>query len=168
MRRLMATLVFLLAAASMATAAGREPTVYTFWAQSCPHSQRAMAFLEKAQREDPKLVVRTFEVENEEANAASLDRVLARIGLTGIALVPLTIVGDNVLIGFQDEALSGAEIKKFVAECRATGCEDKIADLLPGSRMVMAKKAPDCVETAKKRTFGQTLDMRRFASDFAR
>lgn len=112
-------------------AQGNEPVVYVFWGQSCPYSQRAMTYIGKMRKEDPKLRVQDYEVEGNPAHAAAHERVLERIGITGISVMPVTIVGENVLIGFESDEVSGARIEGFVDQCRIFGCPDRVFDLMP-------------------------------------
>ena len=116
-----------------ATAAGNEPVVYAFWASSCPHSQKAIEFIRKYRITEPALTIMDFEVDSNLANAAAHARVLERIGISGIAIVPMIIVGENVLIGFETDEVSGGRIRAFVEQCRASGCPDRMSDLIPRS-----------------------------------
>lgn len=124
---LLACYVVVLASAALAA----DPTVYVFWGKTCPVSQKAMAFVGKLRSEEPSLPIRDFEVEDSIKNAAFHERVLERIGMAGVSIVPVVIVGSNVLIGFESEEVSGTRIREFVRLCRTESCADRIFDLLP-------------------------------------
>lgn len=131
--------------AGMASAArAADPTVYLFWGKTCPVSQKAMAFVTKLRREEPGLPIREFEVEDSVRNAAAHERVLERIGLGGVSIVPVVIVGSNVLIGFESDEVSGTRIRGYISQCRKEPCADRIIDLLPdaGTEVPVTALAP--------------------------
>jgi hypothetical protein len=137
----------LVAVAAAVRAADGEPQVYFFYAESCEHSQKARAFLQKAQLDDRQLRVRGFEVEQNPSNLELLDKVYARIGFPGLALVPVTVVGSHVVVGYVDDGSTGREILERVAECRRQACPDKMRDLIEdrvARAALMGPPAPKC------------------------
>lgn len=135
MRSLLATILVLCAAVTRPTAVAvdTDPQVYFFWAASDGHSLNAHTFLIKAQINGRKIRVRMFEVEQNVFNAMLLAKVYERIGLPGPALVPLTVIGKHVIIGYMDEDTTGREVLKRIAECRKAGCPDAMRDLVDGA-----------------------------------
>ena len=148
--------------ASNADAQGNDPTVYVFWAQSCPHSQRAMSFIRKFRTMEPKLAIRDYEVDGSPANAAAHERVLGRIGISGVSIVPVTVVGENVLVGFETDEISGSRIQDFVAQCRTSGCPDRMFDLMPETTpdLAMALAAPAKAHCSSVGRVGRVGEMR--------
>lgn len=96
----------------------RSPRSISSGRRATTHSLNAYAFLSKAQTNDAKIRVHMFEVEQRVFNAMLLAKVYERIGLPGLALVPLIIIGKHVIIGYSDEATTGREILDRIAECR--------------------------------------------------
>jgi hypothetical protein len=109
---------------------GSEPQVYFFWSASCPFSQAARAFLVGAQAKDKSLRVRDFQVDDSIANTRLLGRLYEKVGMPALWIVPVTVIGHHVVIGYIDDATTGAEILGDVAECRKTGCKDAVKDLI--------------------------------------
>jgi hypothetical protein len=138
----------LLAVAAAVRAADGEAQVYFFHAASCEHSQKARAFLERAQSQDPQLRVRAFEVEQSSSNLELLGKVYARIGFQGLSLVPVTVIGSHVVVGYVDDGSTGRDILERVAECRRQSCPDKMRDLLEdrvvARAALIAPPAPKC------------------------
>ncbi|KAB2920716.1 MAG: hypothetical protein F9K29_00105 [Hyphomicrobiaceae bacterium] len=133
-----------------AQAADREPQVYFFWAESCAYSQRARSFLQRAQAQDARIRIEAFEIERHPENLVLLGKVMARIGIPDASLVPLVIVGSNVILGFIDDDTTGKEILNDIAKCRSIGCVDRMRDLLGGPRemeqaLVADLRTPTCV-----------------------
>ncbi len=133
MRMLLLAMLALATLASVprpAHAADREPQVYFFWAESCAYSQRARSFLQRAQAQDARIRIKAFEIERHPENVELLGKVMVRIGIPDAALVPLVIVGSNVILGYIDDDTTGKEILSDIAKCRSAGCIDRMRDLL--------------------------------------
>ena len=90
MRHVLAAILFMWVVTQAVRAEGDEPTVYYFWAESCPHCALARTFLAKARDDDPKIQIRDFDVESSLANAIVFSRVYERVGMAGLGLYPLS------------------------------------------------------------------------------
>ena len=130
----------------------KEPQAYFFWSQSCPYSQAARSFLQSAQRKDPSLRVRDFEVDQSPSNTLLLGKVYERIGLPEFWVVPLTVIGHHVIIGYIHDDTTGQEILDDVAKCRKAGCRDTMQDLID---------APPSVDQASAVTFAAPIACER-------
>jgi hypothetical protein len=132
MRIVLFAVLALLAATPAATAAASdaEPVVYIFWSASCPVSKAARAYLHAAEAEDPDLRVRDFEVDHEADNMRLLSRVYEALGLSGLTLVPLIIVGPDVIIGYSDDQSAGQQILNRIVGCRRELCRDIMRGLI--------------------------------------
>ena len=86
-----------------------EPVVYLFWSASCPYSKAARTFLQAAQGKDAALHVRDFEVDQSLPNARLLGRLYDKIGLPETRVVPTIVIGHHVIVGYIDDAATGAE-----------------------------------------------------------
>jgi hypothetical protein len=129
--RTFAALLFsLVLFAPAARAQSTEPQIYFFWSASCPYSKAARTFLAAAQIKDPRLRIRDFEVDESAANTRLLGRLYEKIGMPAFWVVPVVVVGHHVVIGYDDDETTGAEILSDVAECRKTGCKDAVRDLI--------------------------------------
>jgi hypothetical protein len=127
---LIAILALLMTAPAIEAAdrAEREPQVYFFWTTDCPGCAAAQAFLDRARLADPAIRVREFDVEANLSNAMLLAQVYERVGLAEFLVVPLVIVGTNVVIGFDDEA--GLQVLNHIKDCRQRDCRDIVQDLI--------------------------------------
>ena len=128
MRPILAIALFLCIAAQAARADTQEPILYFFWTGDCSYCDQARSFLDRARAEDSAIQVRDFEVENSLANAIVLSRVYERIGMAGLAVVPLILVGTHVYIGFDDN--TGRDVLEGIKECRTKSCRDIVHDLI--------------------------------------
>ena len=105
------------------------PTVNLFWAKGCPHCEREILLLRSLQAEQPDLRVRYLEITADHANRAMFRDVVNRLGITEPA-VPLTLVGNQVWMGYADEASSGQQLREQIDRCRQAACPDIVAELL--------------------------------------
>ena len=112
-------------------AEGAEPQIYFFWSASCPYSKAAKTFLAGAKAEDPRLRIRDFETDESLANTRLLGRLYEKIGLPPeFLVVPVVVIGHHVVIGYDRDETTGAEILRDIAECREIGCKDAVRALI--------------------------------------
>jgi len=131
------TLIFILLSVAVlftwwgsASAADKAPVaVNLFYGKGCPHCAKAIPFLENLAAEDDSLEVRYFEIYSNESNAKLFQLAGQKIGIDTSG-VPLTVVGDESIVGFGSEKTSGKKVEDAIAQCRRNGCEDKIAELI--------------------------------------
>ena len=86
---------------SIAAADEAAPTLVLFHGEGCPHCAAEREWLEALSAEYPALSIEQYEVWNDEGNRALLDTYATDLGFEP-AGVPVTIVGDQVWIGFSE------------------------------------------------------------------
>jgi hypothetical protein len=128
-RRALAALVLALAALGAAAQASERVDAYVFWAEGCPHCLRAIDFLKRLEGEEPRLRAHYLEVSRDAANQAAFTAVVESIALEEPG-VPLIVVGDAVMVGYATDATSGAELRRRIDDCLATGCPDIVGPLV--------------------------------------
>lgn len=122
------TVAGLVPAAAQPRGAAAPVDVYVFWSRTCPHCERALAFLERLAAAEPQLRLHRFEVESDGAEA--FRRVIEAFAIDRPA-VPIIVVGERMLIGFGDDRSTGVSIADAVRACAAAPCPDLIRPLLP-------------------------------------
>ena len=121
---------------------GALPTdVYLFWGQGCPHCERAIDFLKRMEAEDARLSVRYFEVTREARNVELFGTVVKTFGITRPG-VPLTVIGDQVWIGYSVDEQTGAEMRSRIESCRTTVCPDSVAGLIAQQHALAVEARP--------------------------
>ncbi|OGA03571.1 MAG: hypothetical protein A3H35_12640 [Betaproteobacteria bacterium RIFCSPLOWO2_02_FULL_62_17] len=131
LRTLLLVIAAILAASAWAEVPQPAVDVYLFWRTGCPHCEREIAFLDRLAAGDSAVRVHKFEVSGDRSNAALMVRVAERLG-TEAGSVPLTVIGDQVWIGYLDDATTGREIETGISQCRARACTDAVAALAAG------------------------------------
>ncbi|NOY35335.1 MAG: hypothetical protein GXP44_00135 [bacterium] len=89
------------------------PTVTLFHGEECPHCLAEREFLKDLKKEIPGLEVVEYEVWHDEKNRKLFLDTAKKLNIKGLA-VPLTIVGDQYLIGFDKPENSGEKIRRMI------------------------------------------------------
>lgn len=117
-------LLFLLAllvstSLAMATDSAAQRIELTFfWSSECPHCHEALPFLQKLAREDTSLTIQSYNL-NEDPQYFELYREMAaRFGQEPMA-VPAFFVGNEMIVGYDNEKGKGAEIVRAIRRARA-------------------------------------------------
>jgi hypothetical protein len=126
-------LLFLFFLAMTAAQAAGPPalTIHYFRADGCPHCEDAGAFFARLAAEEPRIAVRDYEVSRDPENRALFQAALDALGVAEGG-VPFIFVGDWATLGYHTDATTGAEIRRQVARCLATGCPDALAAIREG------------------------------------
>jgi len=111
--------------------------IEVFVREGCPHCAKAEAFLAALKLEQPELRVAISDVLREPAALERLKRIAENQGLATVS-VPTFKVGEQIIVGFSDEATTGQLIRDSLARIRqqsheATKASDscKAGDGLP-------------------------------------
>jgi glutaredoxin len=104
-------------------------TVHYFRAEGCPHCEEAGRFLHRLAANDPRIFIQDYEIELDDAGRDAFTRVIESLHLTQ-ASVPLIVVGDWGIMGYQRDEWTGAEIERRIGFCLAAGCADPVGRLL--------------------------------------
>jgi thiol-disulfide isomerase/thioredoxin len=139
------------------THAGDKPvTVYLFWTIGCPHCLHEKEFLAALQRRDQAIEVVALEVSESRENLELFQQV-GKLLQADISGVPLTVIGKQYVVGWQDEATTGRAIETAISEVRSQGASDLVAGLLAASGPSLPGGAdkPAVPETLTLPVFGQ-------------
>jgi len=148
-------IVSLIAALSFGYGAHRAPAandqpvnIYLFWTEGCPHCAQEKQYLAKLAEQDKDIKVVTLELTESRENRELFRRVgeLLQADVSG---VPFTVVGERYVIGWLNEATTGAAIDQAVQETRRTQAPDVVAGLrarpttlIPSEKKAIPEKLP--------------------------
>ena len=90
-----------------------ELDLYLFSSETCPHCKDEKVFLEKMEEKYEKLVVHELEFTKSEKNRKVFIETLNKLDIKGSG-VPLTVIGDEHIVGFGSEDTTGALIEKAI------------------------------------------------------
>ena len=115
--------------------------VYVFHSDGCPHCKDELKFLERVEKTLPHIEVIDFEVSKSFKNQNFFSNVLSHYELDGA--VPVTVVGDQPIVGFDDEKGIGMEILQVISNCSVSGCEswvDQTHGVAPTEKVAVDEK----------------------------
>ncbi len=124
-----------------ANALANTTNIYFFWGQGCPHCAKEKTFLAKYIDENHQVKLYDYEVYYNQNNQESLQALGKSLGFS-IQGVPVTIIGDQPLVGFS-ETITPAEIERRIDACLQLGCPDKTSEILG-----IAKTAPIAISNS--------------------
>ncbi|MBM4275435.1 MAG: hypothetical protein FJ134_13385 [Deltaproteobacteria bacterium] len=130
-----------LAAPFPAFAAEKTVNLYFFWTKGCPHCEREKAFLKRLEEKYPTLKINSIEVTESRDNLELMQRVGKHFNLT-IPGVPFTVVGEDYVIGWHDEAATGAALEALVLKALTREVPDPVAGLISPPPAPSALPAP--------------------------
>lgn len=100
----------------------RTVDLYFFWSAKCPHCRRARPFVEGLAREHEWLRLHSYEIGASRANAEIFVARAAAVGETARS-VPSFIFCKRMMVGYQDDTTSGAELLSALRACRDGAAE---------------------------------------------
>jgi thiol-disulfide isomerase/thioredoxin len=119
-------------------AGAQEETVnlYFFYGDGCPHCAKEEVFLDKLEREYDYIKIYRYETWHNNDNAKLLKQVGEKLGLR-IPGVPILIIGDEPIIGYFSDEVTGKQIKDRINNLPEQGCTDIVSPLLSGEQAVV-------------------------------
>lgn len=114
------------------TAIAQNPTtIYFFYGKECPHCAKEKPFLDILEQKYLQLTVERYEVWHNKENAELFIKLAEACGVQ-VTGVPATFIGEDVVVGFDNEDVKGKEIEEKVLKCINQGCIDTMTKLEEG------------------------------------
>ncbi len=117
--------------------------LHVFWSKGCLHCEKAQAFLDPLLLAYPSLRIHRHEVSQDQQNLELLIRVAKQHQLGEVG-VPLFVLGDEVFVGYQDEASTGQRLKSRIEACLQTACTTRLAPM--ASSVPAAAMLPNAIQ----------------------
>ncbi len=112
----------------------QEATLHFFWSYGCPHCAKEKAFLETLKGKYPKLKVNEYEVSSSPQNLEILQKTGERLQ-ADTSGVPFTVIGEEYIIGYLNDQITGKEIEEKVECAINNGCSDLVSNLTPEEKV---------------------------------
>ena len=100
---------------------GKPVYIYLFWGDGCPHCAKAKPYFENLPSIYPSVILRSYEVYNNQENQDFFINMLQAYGIEQIA-VPTIFIGPNFTQGYSEEM--NAIIEEAIKYCTENGCVD--------------------------------------------
>jgi len=123
----------------------QEPiNLYLFYSRSCSHCYEERQFLSSLMEEyGSRLKIQEYEIFESQANQDLL-KAMGQLYNYNMRGVPVTVIGNNVIEGFNTSATTGETIKKYLDQCLSQSCEDKLG------AFIKAKNSEPVVDTSQE------------------
>lgn len=102
--------------------------IYFFHTNSCPHCAKEKEFLQELDKENDNIVVYGFELSNNRDYISLMQDVGKHLEIE-VGAVPLTIIGNEAILGFQSNETTGEKIRETAQDCVDHECPDVMAEL---------------------------------------
>ncbi len=97
--------------------------LYLFYSESCPHCHEERNFLKNYNETNPgKIKLNEYEINKNRKLFEQISELLNKKS----PYVPYLVVSDEVIIGYNSDDTTGAQIIKKVDNCLASGCYDPV------------------------------------------
>ncbi len=116
-------LILLALLAPAVEATDDKVVLYFFWDPECQPCQRAGAFLDNLQQRYPELEVRDYELWENRQNVDLFMRMCIACGII-LHETPIIFIGNDYVLGYFGDDITGVEIESKVQQCIAEGCID--------------------------------------------
>lgn len=91
----------------------QTPNITFFYGKECPHCEEEIKFLDSLKKEIPNLEIVEYEVWHNEENRKLFLETTEKLGIKNPA-VPLTIIGEKYLVGFDSPENYGQKIREMI------------------------------------------------------
>lgn len=109
--------------------------LYFFYGEGCPHCAKEELFLKNLEKENVNIDIKRYEVWHNQDNAKFLARLGKELDLE-VKGVPILVIGDQTIVGYYDDEITGAKIKNILVDYTINGCNDIVAPLLNNNACV--------------------------------
>lgn len=89
--------------------------VHFFWGDGCPHCQKQKPLMTELAQKYPMIKFYDYEVYNNQTNRDKMFEEANKLGVKNIG-VPLTVIGDQAIVGFLNEETTGKKIEKAIEQ----------------------------------------------------
>jgi len=158
--------IYLLFNINQALATQNNVNIYFFWGEGCPHCEKQKPFLEKLAQENSEIKVYSFEVWRSAENRKLFAEIGQKLNIN-IGGVPLTIIGDQSVVGYYNDQITGQEIKNKVNFCLNNKCPDPVGEILGLNSLEPIIEAPEkepITENRKEAEISDQVDLYFFWS----
>ncbi len=108
------------------TFAAEKTPLYFFYGSTCPRCHEAKAFLDQLKTKYQDLEIISYEVFANRENANVFEKFLEAAGQEKTIRVPAIFIGEETIIGYANEEITGSEIEKAVKFCSENDCPDPL------------------------------------------
>lgn len=111
--------------------ASEKIDVYLFYGNGCPHCEKEEDFLNELKKENQDIEIHKYEVWYDSDNARALKDVARKLGIKRSG-VPVLIIGDEYIVGYDSDDTTGRKIKNILETYQTQECSDIAGPIIRG------------------------------------
>lgn len=112
-------------------AASLEPEVHVFGVNSCDFCRDAQRFLKQLKVDQP-IHLHEHDLDGGDAEETLFLNIVESLDLD-VPVIPVIIIGQHVIIGYDGDETTGKEIREAIKSCRKRSCPDLVPLFSGGS-----------------------------------
>lgn len=116
--------LFLLGVFCNIVSASHDTTAYLFYGEGCPHCAEESMFLDSLLEKYQSVEIVKLEIYYDSDNYDLFNQFCDSYGCSEPYGVPTIFVGDNHLVGYRSDSITGAQIESVISYCVENGCVD--------------------------------------------
>ena len=126
--------------------------IYFFYGDGCPHCAAEERFFESSLKNNDDVVIHKYQVWNDADNSKLLQDVADLLDVPAYG-VPYTVIGDDVISGYQDDTTTGEEIRSYINIYKNKEYTDRVGEFIRTGNKLPKKDPTNVVKpTEKKKT----------------
>ncbi len=110
------------------TQAAYNINLYFFYGDGCPHCVKEEKFLDKLEQENKSIKIHRYETWHNSDNAKLLGEIVKKLDLN-VRGVPVLIIGEETIVGYYSDEVTGQKILNIVYDYVENGCMDPVATI---------------------------------------
>ena len=114
---------------AVALAASAAPQLYVFGAELCSYCQKALIFLRGLRPINNCFQLHEFDIVRSSEEATLYARLVTSIGLS-TPVVPMIVIGREVILGYESDETTGREIAGHIEACQTSDCPDLVGRMI--------------------------------------
>jgi len=118
-----------LGTANFALAQENSIKLYFFYGETCPNCKKAEVYLDDLQEKYPVLEINSYEVFSNKENADLLIQLFEHCGKKKQVRVPAIFIGDEVIVGYFSDEITGLNIENAIKKYSTEQCPDPLDEL---------------------------------------
>lgn len=138
--------------------------LYIFHMETCPHCREELKYLDELKKKYPNFEVHEFEISKNFANQNLFQQILEKEKLSGN--VPTNVIGDKVIVGFDNKEGKGKEIEDRIIECSTKTCSSWLDDTLKLGALGQKEIATNQLTPANDQPSTSQSDLNRVSFNF--
>lgn len=141
-------LLLLLLFTATTTYAQDRVNLYLFYSTTCPHCANERQFLDIIEDEYPYLTIHEYETGK---NRQLFKKIADELEIERFGYVPTTFIGNDYLVGYRDDEITGQQIRELIEKYHQQGDPDIIGKIILGQPFQISPTAGEAQQNSTEK-----------------